>query len=142
MRAIGAQSSCAMSPRKRFWPVTKPESRSAMRLMAIGKVPEFVAAVFRQLMLKLAFRDLFGGARDTRDGAGQAANERQPAENEDSQRRSERDQPRFEIEEQRRSVKRGRGHEHRSWNGPVSILIRNGDARAHPVKTRRMKLKN
>ena len=39
MRASGEQSSWAASPRNRFWPVTKPESRSAMMLIAWASRP-------------------------------------------------------------------------------------------------------
>ncbi len=38
-RASGAQSSCATSPRNRFWPLSSPSSRAAIRLMASASTP-------------------------------------------------------------------------------------------------------
>ena len=100
MRAMGEQSSWAVSPKNRFWPRTKPESRPAMRLMASPSRPSSSPRRSSTRASKSAFGDLLRGVGHLRDGAGDAAHQWNPEQHREDQRAKAHHQPRCHIEEQ------------------------------------------
>jgi hypothetical protein len=119
-----------------FLPVDKAGQASCHAIDASGEEAKLVAPVFREAVVEVSFGDALGDAVETRNGAGESANEGKPAHYEDGDDGAGDDEPQLVVEEQGSAEEGWRGDQDEPGNVVIDAGGANGNARAHPVHGR------